>query len=195
MRSHSPGVWLFSCAQRVGHPEESLPFVWRADTVCSQYDRPDGVTRAFQVVAYKVEPTFGNCATNLLAKDSLRAALADEIEPHGPQMPFVVESTTFPRRGPWLAGRRSGPNVAKLIGDSGLPERERPSASPGEKVASAIASQIVRSNIGDRSLIHVAFGQMTRLDEVAQPSGDVGVIFVVVGRPRVRHLLPSAIFF
>jgi hypothetical protein len=47
-------------------------------------DRPEGVTRAFQVILYKVEPSKAVFARNLLAKDDWRAALLDEVEPRGP---------------------------------------------------------------------------------------------------------------
>ena len=68
----------------------------RAAAVCSQYDRPTGVTFSFQVCRYSIEPTFANRATNLLAKDMLRSALTDEIEEYRPEVPRVFVCELFP---------------------------------------------------------------------------------------------------
>jgi hypothetical protein len=40
----------------VGHPVHPLPDVGRADAVCSQYHKPEGVTFRFQVCSYSIEP-------------------------------------------------------------------------------------------------------------------------------------------
>jgi hypothetical protein len=52
--------------------------------VCSQYNAPDGVTFSLQVCLYSIEPTLSDSVRNLLAKDALRLALADEIEERRP---------------------------------------------------------------------------------------------------------------
>lgn len=56
----------------------------RADARSALIERPDGVSLAFQVSVYKVEPSEAVLARNLLAKDDARAALSDEMEPVRP---------------------------------------------------------------------------------------------------------------
>ena len=63
--------------------------------MCAQYGRPAGVAFCFQVCRYSIEPSVTNRACNLLAKDMLRAALADEIEEHGPEVAFVGLGESF----------------------------------------------------------------------------------------------------
>jgi len=69
---------LTSAHLGVGHPVESLSDVRGADARSAQIRRPKGVTRAFQVSLYKVEPRKAVFARNLLAKDDCRAALLNE---------------------------------------------------------------------------------------------------------------------
>jgi len=47
-------------------------------------DRPDGVTHAFHVILYKVDPSIDVLACNLLSKDDCRLALFDEMEERRP---------------------------------------------------------------------------------------------------------------
>jgi hypothetical protein len=81
----------------VCHPVQSLSDVRRADAVCAQYRRPAGVAFSFQVSLYSIEPPLPNRSFNLLTKDCVRAALADEIEEDGPEMTGVGLCETFPR--------------------------------------------------------------------------------------------------
>ena len=62
----------------VGHPIQPLPDVRRAETASRGTKRPDGVACIFQVSRHKVEPSKSASARNLLAKDHVRSALADE---------------------------------------------------------------------------------------------------------------------
>ena len=77
-------MFLGSDACGVGHPVEPLSDVRRADARSAQIGCCAGVTRSFQVSAYKVEPREAVFAGNLLAKDDWRAALADEPVERGP---------------------------------------------------------------------------------------------------------------
>ena len=63
---------------------ESLPDVRRTDPRSAEIERPDGVTRRFQVRLNKVEPSEAVLARNLFSKDFARAALADEVVPSRP---------------------------------------------------------------------------------------------------------------
>jgi hypothetical protein len=79
--------WLASLsgtANGVGHEPKALSDVRRTDARSAEIDRPDGVTRCFQVSVNKVEPSEAVLARNLLAKDCCRAMDFDEMEPRGP---------------------------------------------------------------------------------------------------------------
>jgi hypothetical protein len=73
-----------SSARQVGHEVQSLPDVRRPEARSAQIRRPDGVTRSFQVRRNNVEPSKAVFGRNLLAKDCVRAALANEPEPCRP---------------------------------------------------------------------------------------------------------------
>jgi hypothetical protein len=58
-----------ACASGVGHPVSSVSDMRRADARSRKRDRPEGVTHAFQVILYKVDPSICVLARNLLSKD------------------------------------------------------------------------------------------------------------------------------
>jgi hypothetical protein len=68
----------------VGHPVQTLPEVRSPDAVCAEIRRRNGVVIVFQVCRHMIEPGKPRCSCNLLAKDSWRAALADEPEERRP---------------------------------------------------------------------------------------------------------------
>jgi hypothetical protein len=107
-------------AEGVGHPEQSLSDVRRADAVCAQYGRPAGVTFSLQVCEYSIEPPEPNRALNLLAKDAPRTALADESEELGPEVSVVGLALPLARRTERLAGAGAGPHgpVVRPAGES-----------------------------------------------------------------------------
>jgi len=76
----------------------------RAEARSAGIDRPAGVTRAFQVSLYKVEPSKAVFACNLFAKHCDRSALFDEMEERGPQVPLVSKPATLACRAERLAG-------------------------------------------------------------------------------------------
>ena len=123
-----------SPAAGVGHPVEPLSDVRCADAVCSQYGRPAGVAFAFQVCRYSIEPALADRACNLLAKDQLRAALADEPEERGPEVARVGVTESFAGVAVRLAGAASGPKRSGWI-NSGELKREAPAADSGEEMA------------------------------------------------------------
>ena len=109
-----------SCWHGVGHPlsnkVESLPDVRRADAVCAQNGKPEGVTRCFHVSSYNVDPgsrvirrcesltvsLSDNLATgNLLSEDGGRVKVDDEPSQFGPEVAMVVGAES-------LAGSREG---------------------------------------------------------------------------------------
>jgi len=82
--------WFPSLLCAVGHEPQSLPDVRCADARSRQTDRPDGVAFSFQVIANQIEPSVINRCFNLLTKDDVRAALADEAKPRRPKVARIV---------------------------------------------------------------------------------------------------------
>jgi len=56
----------------------------RTDARRRERDTPEGVTQAFHVSVYKVDPIIDSLACNLLSKDRCRLSLRDEVLPGGP---------------------------------------------------------------------------------------------------------------
>jgi hypothetical protein len=90
----------------VGHPVEPLSPMGRADGTSSQYVRPDRVAFRFQVSRYSIEPIESNRLSNLLAKDALRAMLADEPEECWPEVAVICRPSLLAGDGKGLAGER-----------------------------------------------------------------------------------------
>jgi hypothetical protein len=112
-----------------------------ADTVCAQYGRPAGVTFSFQVCRYSIEPTVPNRACNLLPKDIFRAALADEIEEHGPEVALVGLGEPFAGCAERLAWAASCPRRT-VCGPSCELEGKAPSTDSREEVALGVSSKV-----------------------------------------------------
>ena len=145
-----PGFSFDSFAFGVCHgvfrdPIQSLATMGRADAVCAQYARPDGVAFCFHVCVYSIEPTVPNRAFNLFAKDDVRAALRNETGEDWPQMPLVVDSMVFAGTGEWLAGAGSSPHSSVDWPSCEL-QGEAPSANPGEEMALGITVKVSGSN-------------------------------------------------
>ena len=106
-----------SPATGVGHPVashggevESLSEVRRTEARSAGIDRPDGVTRSFQVSLYSVEPSKPVTARNLFAKHHVRSALVNEGEPSRPEVSLVGEASLASGGAEGLAGAASGPD-------------------------------------------------------------------------------------
>jgi hypothetical protein len=69
-----------------------------------------------------VEPVERVAARNLFSKDRCRAALADEIEPDGPEVALVFSASAFSGAAEWLAGAGTCPNRS-VIWPSGQLQR------------------------------------------------------------------------
>jgi hypothetical protein len=97
-----------SSARGVGNPArsdevESLTDVRRTDARRATIERPEGVTRRFHVIEYKVEPVEAILRRDLFAKDDIRAADVDEMVPGRPEVPLVIKPAAFARRAERLA--------------------------------------------------------------------------------------------
>ena len=142
----STSVISNSCAAGVGHEEQSLSDVRRPDARSAGIDRPEGVTRCFQVSVNKVEPSKSDLARNLLAKDCLRATLFDEMEECGPKVPLIIEPAAFACRAERLARAAPCPDFL-VVRPSCESEGVAPDPDAGKEVALGEPSKVVGSNI------------------------------------------------
>lgn len=115
----------------------------RAEARSAGINRPDGVTRSFQVRRYKVEPSEAVFARDLFAKNDVRSALLDEPVDGGPEVPLVIKPAAFASRAERLAGARGGPERS-VVRPSGVAGGPAPHADSGEGVKLRELSNIVR---------------------------------------------------
>jgi hypothetical protein len=143
-----------SFALGVGHEPEALSDMGRLDTRSRDTDRPAGVSFTFQVRLNKVEPAVPNRCFNLLTKDNSRSALADEIEPRGPQMAFVGNAASCPCDAERLAGARACPNgpVVRPLGEA---QGVTPDADSGKEMALGIVFDVIGLNLCNASGVHI----------------------------------------
>ena len=184
------GVPFACCAMGVGHEPQALADVRRTDARSAQIDRPDGVTRCFQVSVNKVEPAEAVTACNLFAKHDARAALRDEAQPLGPEMPLVGKAKPAAGRAERLARTTAGPDRA-AVRPSGETQRVRPRADAREEVALVIADKFLWRDIAYIPFVNVAGRDQARGDQVAQPLGSVRIVLVVPGRHGVPPPEPA----
>jgi hypothetical protein len=85
-------VLLF--AHGVGQPDEVKPLsnVRRTDARSAQIGGPDCISQCFHFSSYTGEPVPAVSTRNLLSKDDWRAALADEVAEHWPQVSLVCSA-------------------------------------------------------------------------------------------------------
>jgi hypothetical protein len=121
-------------ASGVGNNPESIASVRRTDSASWQYGRPDGVAFALQIIGHGVKPSVPNRVCNLLAKDFCRAALADELEPIGPQVAIVFDAFLLSGRAEGLTRAASGP-CGEIVRESRKTKCERPAANSSEEMA------------------------------------------------------------
>jgi hypothetical protein len=135
----------------------------------------------------KVEPTVTDGCRNLLTNNDWRAALADEAEPLGPEMPGVVGSGLPACGAEGLARTGAGPNSG-IIQPSSTTKGPGPGTEAGEEVALCVGSKVVGSYIGNTPGIHVARRNQAGFDQVPQPFGRKNIDLVIVGGHRFRKL-------
>jgi hypothetical protein len=88
-----------------------LSDVRRTEARSAGIDRPDGVTRSFQVSVYKVEPSKSVFACNLFTHDSVGFTGFDKSEEIWPEVSFVLDTLTLSGTAEGLTGATSCPNV------------------------------------------------------------------------------------
>ena len=169
-----------SRAVGVGHPPGTIPDVRAAEARSRKRDKPEGVTHAFQVSLYKIEPNASWSARNLLSNDNWRLALLDEMEESGPQVPLVSKPFSFACRAERLARTRSRPDRA-IIGPSGFSEGVGPDTDPGEEVALSVSRKFIWPYIADIPFIDMARRDVAGRNQFAQPRRGEWIDLVVVG--------------
>ena len=151
----------------------------RADAVCADNRRPAGVTNAFQVCEYSIEPTVSNRARNLLAKDALRASLFDEPKKLWPEVARVCVPFAFAGRRVGLTWAGAGPDFA--VGRPACEcEGEVPPSDPGEEMGTAKPGKLGSSDFLDASFIDDPLRNFSGGSEVPKPLRGVYVELVVV---------------
>ena len=125
--------------------------------MCAQYGRPAGVAFCFQVCRYSIEPSVPNRACNLLPKDMLRAALADEVKEDRPEVPFVFLGKSLSGTAERLARATACPNRTVSRPSSKL-KSEGPSGDPGEEVALGVSFEFMGFDFGDAAGVNVSCG-------------------------------------
>jgi len=165
----------------VGHPVRSVAYVRGTDARRRERDSPEGITQGFQVSLYKVEPRLCVLACNLLSKDDCRLALADEPMEVRPQVPLVIKPSARACRAERLARTGTSPNRS-IIWPAGAPKGVGPNADTGKEMALGIRLEVIGVYVLDRAFVNVAWRDVARGYEVAEPLRGVWVDFVVVRR-------------
>jgi hypothetical protein len=171
----------------VGHEVQPLPDVRSPDARSAQISSPTGVVRDFQVSANRIPPPKGSLARNLLSKDDPRLALADEMEPMGPEMSLISSPLSFACRAVRLARTTPGPDPS-VVGPSRKPQGVGPPTDAGEEVAASVGLEVIGIDVLDAALVHDALWYVPLQDQLSQPCRGFRIVLVVV----VGHSCPSS---
>jgi hypothetical protein len=107
-----------------------------------------------------------NRCFNLLTKDNVRPALADEVEPDRPEVTLVGNAPPGTGCAKGLAGATARPNRS-ILGPSGKPQGVAPAAETGEEMTLNKSGKIACFNILDAPGIYFTFGYMPRVYQIA----------------------------
>jgi hypothetical protein len=99
----------------------------------------------------------------LFAKDDCRAALADEVEPGGPEMTLVGEAFLLACGAERLARAASRPD-GPVVGPSGAAQGVAPDADSCKEVTLVETKKVIRLNFRDTALINFTFSQVSCRD-------------------------------
>lgn len=98
-----------------------------------------------------------NRRSNLFSKNDWRAALADEVEPDGSEVPFVMDSFLFPGDGERLTGAAPRPDGA-LFGPVGEEQRTTPPSDSGEEMALRKVGEVLGVNVYNTPVVYYTVG-------------------------------------
>jgi hypothetical protein len=96
-----------------------------------------------------------NRVCNLLAKDAVRAALADEAEEMGPEVARIVVAFLLARNRVALARARTRPDWP-FVGPTGKAQGDRPTSDACKEVAVCESFNVFRLDICDAPLVNFA---------------------------------------
>lgn len=148
----------------MGHPEQALADVRRADARSREIASPDGISQLLQISANSGEPFASRPARNLLSKDDWRAAEIDKRVNSGPEVSLVGMAELLSCARKRLTGKARGP--ARAV-PSGEVEGVFPSGDPGEEMHSLVAAELVGANVEDGSVTDMTRRDQPRVDQVA----------------------------
>jgi hypothetical protein len=141
-----------SIAPGVGHPEQPLSDVRRAEARSAQIGGPDGITQRFQVNAYSIEPFASKSTRSLFAKQCCRSSLGDESKKLRPEGPLVRRAFALAGRGVRLARTTPRPHFPSG-GPSGQSNGKRPSANSPEPMLFPEALDVIADHLSDVPII------------------------------------------
>lgn len=182
-----------------GAEVEALSDVRTARAVCSQNDRPAGVTLCLQFSTNKVEPcnfvirsaaiasdlSDDECGGRLLAEDDRGSSRSDESHPLWPE---VVAALVALLSSGWRVVRartRAGPDF-EVVGPSGESERVAPYCNARERVELDDAFEVLGPEVGDASSVDASGRDVSGADEVLDPLRRVVIDLAV---ERGTHVL------
>jgi hypothetical protein len=93
---------------------------------------------------------------------------------------FVIGRLASPGGRERLTGATSCPNRS-IVGPPGKSECEGPTSNAGEEMALTITPEVGGSHVGNASLVNVALGDVSGVDEVSEPLRGIRINLVVVG--------------
>jgi hypothetical protein len=155
--------------------------VWRIDGASRDIDAPAGVVFWRQISADSVEPSVASRSRNLLSHDDSGPTGTDEAMKVRPQMPWIICSETFARRGERLARARSRPD-GTIVWPSSKSRCNGPEAASGKEMGLGVVSKVIRFDILDRSIVNIAGRDHVAGNQFAQYRAGGRVYLVVVGR-------------
>lgn len=176
---------LASDAVGVGQPEEPLTETRRTDPRSAQIGGPDFISQCFQVSANSGEPRPASIRRNLLSKRDCRFAERHEVAEDGPEVAGIGFAEPKSGLTEWLAG--AGASAHRLVvGPASETQSEWPASDAGEEVLLSVSGEIMGRDIDYAAFIHVPRWDFSRADQIAQPLGSLGIVFVVVSHRKEK---------
>lgn len=119
----------------------------------------------------------------MLAEDEGWPADADKLVEGGPEVSLVAGASTLAGDAERLARAAAGPERS-IAGDPGKLESKGPPRNSCEPVALGETVKVSRSDFGDAAAVDLSIGYQFEVDELGDPRGGPGIIFVVVVQRR-----------
>ena len=146
-------------------------------------DRPDGVTRSFQVSLNNVEPSKSVLARNLFTKHCDRPVGGNKTVELWPKVSVISYSFSFSCCAERLAGAGTSPDRT-IIRPPRKSKGVAPNPDPGEEVALGIAKNICRMNVTYAAFVYLTWRNVPGGNQVAKPLRRERLNFIVVGRHK-----------